>query len=329
LKEIFFMMAFCRNVLVGAVWCASSVIAAAQTVPAGDMRFIVPFPPGGTLDILARTIANDLGPALGRTIVVENKPGASGILGAQTVARAQPDGGTIFIASNTLPTLPALKNNLPFDVFKSFAPIVLLGATPTVITLHPSFPPRDFKSFVAAAKAKKDGVNYNSPGIASPPHLAGELLARAADIPLHHVPYRGTQPAVTDLLAGQIPMMMAPLNAVLPYIQDKQLVPIALTDAQRTQYLPDVPTLHELGLNNMPAVSSWFAILTTAGTPPAVVARLNTEITKILKDPKVQKILESQTFEITPAGPEALSKLMHEEAERNAKIVEEAHISAE
>ena len=156
--------------------------AAAQTAlsapPGLQMRFIVPFPPGGTLDVLARTIANELGPALSKTMVIENRPGASGAIGAEAVARAEPDGAALFIASNTLITLPALRKSLPFDIFKDFAPIIELGGTPTVVTLHPSFPARNYAEFVAAAKAK-DQVSYNSPGIASPPHLGGELLARA------------------------------------------------------------------------------------------------------------------------------------------------------
>ena len=306
--------------------------AAAQTAlsapPGLQMRFIVPFPPGGTLDVLARTIANELGPALSKTMVIENRPGASGAIGAEAVARAEPDGAALFIASNTLITLPALRKSLPFDIFKDFAPIIELGGTPTVVTLHPSFPARNYAEFVAAAKAK-DQVSYNSPGIASPPHLGGELLARAAGLPLVHVSYRGTQPAVNDLVAGHIQVMMAPLNAVLPFIQDKKLYGVALTDASRTRYLLDVPTLHELGLTSMPAVTSWFAVLTTGGTPPGVVARLNQEIAKILRDPKIANVLTAQTFEIKAGTPAELAALMRRDAATNAKVVAEAGIKAE
>jgi tripartite-type tricarboxylate transporter receptor subunit TctC len=317
--------------------CMLAVLAApvvAQTsgptpFPVKALHFIVPFPPGGTLDVLARTIANELGPALGQTIVVENKPGASGVLGAELVARAPADGHTFFIASNTLVTLPAMRKDLPFDIFKDFAPVVELGSTPTVLTVHPSFPARDLAQFIAYAKTARGGVNYNSPGIASPPHLAGELFARAAGIPLVHVSYRGTQPAVTDLVAGHMPVMMAPLNAVLQFINDKQLYAIAMTDAARTKYLPEVPTLREAGIAHMPPVSSWFAILTTGGTVGAVVSRLNAEIASILNDPKVQKRLQSQTFEIIGGSPEALASLMRQDAATNAAIVAEANIKAE
>jgi tripartite-type tricarboxylate transporter receptor subunit TctC len=308
--------------------------AAAQTVapapfPSKPLRFIVPFPAGGTLDVLARTISNELGPALGQTVVVENRPGASGVLGAELVARAPPDGHTLMICSNTLVTLPAMRNDLPFDVFKDFSPVIELGGTPTVITVHPSFPARDVKQFIELAKQSKGGVNYNSPGIASPPHIAGELLARATGIPLVHVSYRGTQPAVSDLVAGHVPVMMAPLNAVLQFINDRQLYPIALTDAARSKYLPDVPTLREAGITNMPPVTSWFAVLTTGGAPAAAVSRLNVEIAKILRDPKVQERLSSQTFEIKGGAPEDLAQRMRQDAATNAKVVAEARITAE
>ena len=300
----------------------------ASAYPDHMIRFIVPFPPGGTLDVLVRSISNELGQALGQNVIVENRPGASGLIGAEAVARAPADGHMLMIASNTLVTLPAMRDDMPIDVFKDLAPVILMGATPTVITVHPSFAARDYPQFVAAAKATKNGVNYNSPGIGSPPHIGGELLARAAGLPLVHVPYKGTQPAVADLVAGQIPMMMAPLNAVLPFINEKQLFPIALTDGARTKYLPDTPTLHEAGLTNMPAVSSWFAILTTGGTPPAIVKRLNTEIAKILGDANVQARLRAQTFEINPGSSEDLGKLMRDDAAINAVIVKEAHITA-
>jgi tripartite-type tricarboxylate transporter receptor subunit TctC len=297
--------------------------------PAKPLHFIVPFPPGGTLDVLARTVSNELGPALGQTIVVENRPGASGIIGAELVARAPADGHTLVIVSNTLVTLPALRSDLPFDIFKDFVPVIELGGTPTVITVHPSFPARDLKEFIAAVRKAPGGVSYNSPGIGSPPHIAGELLARAAGIALVHVSYRGTQPAVSDLVAGHVPVMMAPLNAVLPFIAEHRLYAIALTDATRTKYLPDVPTLHEAGITNMPAVTSWFAVLTTGGAPPAAVARLNAEIARILRDRNVQDRLSSQTFEIKGGSPQELADLMARDAATNAKVVAEAKIRAE
>jgi tripartite-type tricarboxylate transporter receptor subunit TctC len=308
---------------------AAALVQSAASFPDKPLHFIVPFPAGGTLDVLARAVGGALGPALGQTVVMENRPGASGVLGADLVAHAAPDGHTLVIASNTLVTLPALRKDLPFDVFKDLAPVIELGSTPTVITVHPSFPARDLNEFINAVKRTPSGVSYNSPGIGSPPHIAGELLARAAAIPLVHVSYRGTQPAVTDLVAGHVPVMMAPLNAVLPFINEGKLFPIALTDAARSTYLPNVPTLGEAGITNMPPVSSWFAILTTGGTPSAVVSRLNREIAIILRDPKLEERLASQTFAITAGSPDELATRMRQDAAINAKVVADAKITAE
>ena len=324
-------MSFKRAFLAGlvALFAAPACAQAPAAFPTKQLHFIVPFPAGGTLDVLARTVANELGPALGQSVVVENRPGASGIIGAELVARAPADGHTLVIVSNTLVTLPAMRRDLPFDVFKDFAPVIELGSTPTVITVHPSFPARDLDGFIGVARKAAGGINYNSPGIASPPHLAGELFARAAGIPLTHVSYRGTQPAVTDLVAGHVQVMMAPLNAVLQFIRDKQLYPIAVTDARRSKYLPEVPTLREAGIRNMPPVSSWFALLTTGGTPSQVVAKLNAEIASILRNPKIEERLASQTFEIKGGSPEELARLMRADAATNAAIVAQANIKAE
>ncbi|HEV2574779.1 MAG TPA: tripartite tricarboxylate transporter substrate-binding protein [Beijerinckiaceae bacterium] len=321
----------CRALVRGFLLASAASMAAPVVLAqeSAQMRFVVPFPAGGTLDVLARAVANDLGPVLGESIVVENRPGASGAIGADFVAKAAKDGRNLLIASNTLVTLPAMRKDMPFDVFKDLAPVIKLGETPTVLTVHPSFAATDYASFAAKVKTLKDGASYNSPGIASPPHLAGELLARATGLNLVHVPYRGTQPAVTDLVSGQILVMMAPLNAVLPFFETKQLVPIALTDASRTKFLPATPTLAEAGVKNMPPVTSWFAVLTTGGTPPERVQRLNKEIAKILREPKVEASLAAQTFEIKTGSPEDLAKLMREDAAINAKIVAEAHISAQ
>ena len=321
------------TILAAALLAASSAIASAQNspppYPTKPLKFIVPFPPGGTLDILARTISNELGPALGQSVVVENRPGASGMIGAEAVARAAPDGHTLLIASNTFATLPALRSDLPIDLWKDLASVIELGSTPTPITVHPSFPARTLPEFVAEAKKSSGGVSYNSPGIASAPHLGGELFARAAGIPMVHVPYRGTQPAVNDLVAGHIKVMMAPLNAVLPFIADGRLFAIALTDGARTSYLPSVPTLRELGLTSMPPVTSWFGVHTTGGTPAAVIVRLNTEIARIMRLPAVNESLKSQTFELKTGTPDEMARHLREEAVVNAKIVAEAKIKME
>lgn len=305
---------------------AATSAVAQPAFPSKPIRMVVPFPPGGTLDILARTVGQKLSSNVGQPVVTENRPGAQGAIGAEVVSKAAPDGHILMIMSNTLVTLPSLRSDLPFHPLKDFTPVIEVAATPTVLVVHPSFPARNLAEFIKAARATKDGVSYNSPGNSSPPHLAGELFARAANVPMVHVPYKGTAPAITDLVGGQIPAMMAPLNAILPHLKSGRAFAIAVTDANRAKDLPDVPTLREAGVQSIAPVSSWFGLLTAPGTPAPLVSRLNAELNKVLKDPEVRARLEDQTFELRGGTSEALAVLMKEEMERNARIVEQAKI---
>ena len=288
---------------------------------------IVPFPPGGTLDILARTVGQKLSSNVGQSVVTENRPGAQGAIGAAEVAKAPPDGHILMIMSNTLVTLPSLRKDLPFDPLKDFSPVAEVAATPTVLVVHPSFPARNLDEFIAAARKMPGGVSYNSPGNSSPPHLAGELFARAANVPMVHVPYKGTAPAIIDLVGGQIPAMMAPLNAILPHLKSGRAFAIAVTDAKRAKDLPEVPTLREAGVHSLAPVSSWFGLLTAPNTPAPILAQLNAEVNKVLQSPDVRSKLEEQTFEIRGGTSEALGALMKEEMQRNARIVADAKIT--
>jgi tripartite-type tricarboxylate transporter receptor subunit TctC len=303
--------------------------AMAQPFPSKPIRMVVPFPPGGTLDILARTVGQKLSANVGQPVVVENRPGAQGAIGAEVVSKAPADGHILMIMSNTLVTLPSLRSDLPFDVLKDFTPLIEVAATPTVLVVHPSFPARNLSEFITEARKSRDGVSYNSPGNSSPPHLAGELFARAAKVPMVHVPYKGTAPAVTDLIGGQIPAMMAPLNAILPHLKSGRAFAIAVTDANRAKDLPNVPTLREAGVHSIAPVSSWFGLLTAPNTPAPLVARLNAELNKVLQSPDVRARLEDQTFELRGGSSESLAALMREEMERNARIVAEAKIKVD
>ena len=305
----------------------AATAALGQAFPNKPIRMVVPFPPGGTLDILARTVGQKLSANVGQPVVTENRPGAQGAIGAAEVAKAAPDGHILMIMSNTLVTLPSLRSDLPFHPLKDFTPLIELAATPTVLVVHPSFPARNLQEFIAAARKTPGGVSYNSPGNSSPPHLAGELFARAANVPMVHVPYKGTAPAVTDLIGGQIPAMMAPLNAILPHLQSGRAFAIAVTDANRAKDLPNVPTLREAGVKSLAPVSSWFGLLTAPHTPAPLVARLNAEVNKVLQSPDVKAKLEEQTFELRGGTSESLAALMREEMARNARIVAEAKIT--
>lgn len=305
---------------------AATAVSAQPAFPNKPIRMVVPFPPGGTLDILARTVGQKLGSNLAQPVVTENRPGAQGAIGAELVSKATPDGHILMIMSNTLVTLPSLRSDLPFDPLKDFTPVIEVAATPTVLVVHPSFPARNLAEFIKAARETKDGVSYNSPGNSSPPHLAGELFARAANVPMVHVPYKGTAPAIIDLVGGQIPAMMAPLNAILPHLKSGRAFAIAVTDARRAKDLPEVPTLREAGVHSIAPVSSWFGLLTAPSTPAPIVARLNGELNKVLRDPEIRAKLEDQTFELRGGTSEALAALMKEELERNARIVAQAKI---
>ena len=299
--------------------------ALAQAYPSKAITFVVPFPPGGTLDVLTRLIGEKMATSMGVPHVVENKPGAAGAIGAEYVTKQPGDGYTVMIVSNTIVTLPALRPNLPFDPLKDLTPVVLLSDTPTVVTVHPSLGAKTWPEFVNVAKTKAGGLSYSSPGNASPPHLTGELLSRGGGLPMTHVPYNGTAPAVRDLLGGHTPVMMAPLNAVLPSIKEGKLIAIAAADATRAPDLPELKTLNELGVNIRP-VSSWFAFLTAPNTPPAIVERLNAEANKALKLPDVQAKLKEQTFGVRGGTSAELAKLMADDAAANAKIVKDAGI---
>ena len=303
--------------------------ASAQLTSSKQVRFIVPFAAGGTLDVFARVISKELGPILGQPVIVENRPGASGGIGAEAVARAEPDGMTLMIMTNTLATLPQLRPDLPFNIEKDLAPIIELGSTPTVMTLHPSFPARTVKEFIETAKKTPNGVDFTSPAVASAPHLAGEMFGRLAGVKLVHVPYRGSGPAVADLVAGQVKMMMAPLNLVLPFIETKQLIPLAVTNDQRTALLPDVPTLQEAGVPDMKPMGQWLGVMTTGGTPKDVIARYNLEIARILSNPAVRASLEAQSFVVATSTPEEFAARLRQEIQDVTAIIKEANITSQ
>jgi len=261
--------------------------AGAQTYPSKPVRIIAPFPPGGVADVLARALQPGLQEALGQQVIIENKPGAGGNIGADLVAKADPDGYTLLLASAGILTINQfLYSKMPFDPAKAFAPITVVGDMPNIVVVNPKTGLKTLKALIDKAKAEPGKLNFGSAGNGTTTHLAVVLLEQAAKIKLAHVPYKGAAPAVQDLVAGQIDGLVDNPPLVLGHIRNGTLTALAWAAPQRMAILPDVPTAAEAGLPGFEA-SSWFALVAPAGTPQAIIDRLNAETAKILKDPKM------------------------------------------
>src|SRR5262252_2428109 len=305
--------------------------AAAQDAkwPQKPITYIVPFPPGGTTDILARAIAVKLGPALGTTIVVENKPGAGGNIGSDFVAKAKPDGYTILggtISSHAIN--PSVYPNMPYDAVKSFEPVILIGSSPLVLCAGANTPYKTLKDVIDAAKAKPGTITFASPGNGTSPHLAGELLKTTAQIDLTHVPYKGSGPALADVIGGTVPLMFDTMLVVGAQVKAGKLRPLAVASPQRIASLPNVPTIAEAGLPGF-VVVSWQAIFAPAKTPKPIVQRLNTEIAKVIKMPDVQAKLDELGVDPAAGPPEQLAEFQKAEIAKWAKVVKAANVKVE
>ena len=303
--------------------------ALAQSYPTKPIRFIVPFAPGGSTDTLARTIGQKLAESLGQQVVVDNRSGANGNIGMEIVAHAAPDGYTILLGYiANLAIGPSLYARLPFDPVKDYAPITQPAASPNILVAHPAVPAKTFQEFIAYAKANPQKVNFASAAVGSIGHLAGELLNRAAGIQMQHVPYKGSGQAVIDLLGGQVQAMFSGMSSVMPHIKSGKLRPLAVTGAQRSPAVPDVPTIAESGFPKFEA-TAWYGILAPAGTPQAVISRLHGEIVRALKMPDVKERLENVGFELVGGTPEALGAYIRSEIKKWAPVVKASGAKAE
>jgi tripartite-type tricarboxylate transporter receptor subunit TctC len=308
---------------------AGSSFAQGTTWPQKPITYIVPFPPGGTTDILARTIALKLGPALGTTIVVENKPGAGGNIGSDFVAKAKPDGYTILggtISSHAIN--PSIYKTMPYDALKSFQPITLIGTNANVLVVSAGSPFKSVQDVIAAAKAKPGTISFASAGNGTSQHLSGELFKSLAGIQMEHVPYKGSGPAIQDVMAGHVPMMFDTTVVAAPHIQSGKLRALAVTSAKRVKSLPNVPTMVEAGVPGYDLVS-WQGVFAPAGTPKDVVQRLNAELVKILKQPDVRERFESLGLEPVGNTPEEFAAFQKAEVAKWAKVVKDAKITAD
>ena len=316
--------------LVAALLLGSSAGAAlAQAWPSRTIRLIVPFPPGGGNDVIARVVAQKLGERLGQSVVVENRAGANGIVGLQALMQSPPDGHTIAVgAAGPLAVNPSLYDKLPYDVVKDFAPITNMVNFPLLLVTHPSVPAKTTRELVALAKAQPGKLYYSSPGSGNSGHLAGELFNTMAGVKTVHVPYKGQGPALADLLAGQVQMLYSSIPSVLPHVQQKQLNAIAVGSARRVPSLPDIPTIAESGVPGYEAYS-WVGMIAPAGTPKEVIARLNREITDILKQKDVAEKLNGQGALPVGDTPEQFGAYIKAEIEKWGAVVRSSNIKAE
>jgi tripartite-type tricarboxylate transporter receptor subunit TctC len=316
-----------RTLLAGAITLPLPTLTFAQAAwPRQSVRFVVPFAPGGTSEIVARTVANELTKQLGQTVFVDNKGGGAGLPAMQEVAKATPDGHTIILGHvGSLAVNPYIFPNQPYDVNKDFIPVTLLAKVPNLFVVHPDVPAQNFKEFVAHVKQNPGKLNYGSAGNASAGHLAMEYLKLVTGMFITHIPYRGTGPQLTDLLAGRTQASSAGLPALLPHIKSGKLRPIAVGTAQRLAQLPDVPTVAEMGYKDF-ETSQWYGILAPAGTPRDVVIKLQEESLKALKSNAVTERFASDSAVGGGGSPAEFAAFIAQQQKVWKEIVQRAGI---
>jgi tripartite-type tricarboxylate transporter receptor subunit TctC len=301
----------------------------AQTPPVKPITIVVTTAAGGSVDAIARQVAQDLGKTMGRTVIVENRPGANGNIAAEYVRRTAPDGNTLLmLSSSTLTLNPLILERVPFDPVKDFAPVAMTARLNMVLVVNPKLEARDLQAFVAQMKAKPGNLSFGSSGNGSLPHVAGELLAIRTGTRSVHVPYKGIAPALNDLLGGQIDYMFDSGTA-MSHINSGRLRAMAVIGPNRLPIFPNVPTFREAGIADMEPASGWHGIFAPAGTPPEAIARLNSEINTILSTPVMRERLQTMGFESVAATPAELGRAVREDLQRLGPVVKQAKITAD
>ena len=308
------------------VLALASTSAQADTWPSKTITLVVPFPPGGTTDVLARTLGERLTASLGQTVIIESKPGAGATLGAAYVANAKPDGYTLLVGAVHHTIASSVYKKLPYDFQRDFAPITIIATVPNVLTVNVSTPARNVAELVALAKAKPGEMTFGSNGNGTAQHLIGTQFQNMTGTDILHIPYKGSGPLATDLLGGQISMSFDTITPVLQHIRAGKLRALAVTTSKRSSALPDVPTLDEAGLKGFD-IGTWFGVLAPAATPKDIVARLNTEMVKVIQSPEFRKRMEEIGAEPIGNSAEQMAQQIKAETDKFAKLVKEAKVS--
>lgn len=313
-----------------AAFASAPLAAFAQAYPTKPVTLIVPYPPGGATDIIGRVLAQKLSEKLGQPIVVDNRSGAGGNIGAQAVAAAKPDGYTLLMGAMTSHSINATlqKDTAKFSLEKDFSPITIVGTVPLVLVVNPSVPAKTLKEFIALAKAKPGDMTYASAGNGSPQHLTGEQFKLLTNTDMVHIPYKGSGPAMIDLMGGQVKSMIETVPAAVSHVKGGKIRAIMVTTKQRVESLPDVPTAAEAGMPGFEAVSM-FGVAAPAGTPKAVIDRLNAELKTILALPDVKAKLLEQGVYATHTKPEDAARMIRDEVAKWAKVIKDANVKVE
>ena len=305
---------------------ALALSAAAQTFPSKPVKIVVPFPPGGFNDVLGRTLAQEFQKAWNQPVVVDNRPGGNTIIGSDIVAKSAPDGHTLLVVALPFSVLPSLfAGRLPFDVQRDLAPISLCAGSPNMLVVNPSVPVNNVKELIALAKAQPGKLTYASTGNGTSNHVSAEYFKMLTGTDMLHIPYKGSAPAVTDVIGGQVNVLFDNVPNVIQQVKAGKLKPLAVTSTKRSFQAPDVPTMQEAGVPEY-EVNVWFGLLTTAGTPPEVVAKLNAETVRVLNLPEVKERFRALGVEVIASSPEQFAQHLKSEIAKWGKVVQEAKI---
>jgi tripartite-type tricarboxylate transporter receptor subunit TctC len=317
-----------RSWLLGATAIAMGLAAPvqAQSFPSKPIRLVIPFAPGGVVDLTARQIGPKLSEAIGQPVLIENRSGAGGTLAADHVAKSAPDGHTLLFAFDSHAVNPHIyKSELRYDTFKDFAPVTFVGSIPLLLATSPAYPAQDMPAFLNLARSKPGAVSYASVGAGSSGHLAAEQLKLLAKVDMLHVPFKGGAPALAALMGEQVQLIVFAAGAGVPLVRGGKIKPLAVSGKQRSSAMPNVPTMAEAGYPQLDS-GAWMGLLAPAGTPAAVIGRLNAEVAKVLKDPELIKRLADQAVELSSSTPEQFGALVRSEHDKWGKVIRDAKL---